>query len=146
MSGYLKGKMYRRFYRFVASVVLGNAGIPKTILFVSLCALLLLAYVSTQIYSDMLSERISNLKKEQQVIREKHHRLISRYILLTSRERISEYCENVLGMVEADGESVRRIAVELGDPRYPDYGEFAEKRNFVPEVLGRTAEGATKRE
>jgi hypothetical protein len=145
MSGYLKGKIYKRFYRFVANVVSGNAGIPKTILFVSICAVLLLAYVISQIYSGMLLEGISDLQQKRVVFREKHNTLISDYVLLTSRERISDYCKNVLGMVEADGKSLRRVAVELDDLRYPDYGEFAEKGNLVPEIFGRTAKGATKR-
>jgi hypothetical protein len=146
MSVYLKGKIYKRFNRFLASVVVGNAGVPTTIFVVSICALLMLTYVTAQIYSTVLSEQISALESKQLIYREKIHTLTSRYTELASRERVAGYCENVLGMIEADSDNLRRIAIDQGKGGYPEFGEFAVKRSFVPEVVGQTMQETYRRE
>jgi hypothetical protein len=146
LSNYLKGKIYKRFNKFLASVIVGNAGVPTTIFVVSICALLMLTYVTAQIYSTVLSERISALESKQLIYREKIHTLTSRYTELASRERVAGYCENVLGMIEADSDSMRRIAIDRGYRGYPEFGEFAVKRSFVPEVVGQTMQGTFRRE
>ncbi len=146
MSNYLKGKVYKRFNRFLASVILGNAGVPTTIVVVSICALLMLSYVTAQIYSTVLSERISALEAKQLIFREKIHTLTSRYTELASRERVGGYCENVLGMIEAKNDNLRRIAIDGGTGGYTEFGEFAVKRSFVSEVVGQTMQGTNRRE
>jgi len=145
MSSYLKGKFYKRFNRFLASVVTGGAGVPAAIVVVSICALLMLAYVTAQIYSTMLSERISALETEQRILREKTHTLTGRYTELASRDRVGRYCESVLGMIEADDESMRRIAID-GGGKDPEFGEFAVKHSFVPEVVGQTMQETNRRD
>jgi hypothetical protein len=146
MSNYLRGKFYKRFNRFLASVITGSAGVPMTICVVSICALLMLSYVTAQIYSTVLSERVSALEAEQLIYREKIHKLTTRYTELASRERVGGYCENVLGMIEADSDNMRRIAIDRGDGDVPEFGEFAVKRSFVPEVVGQTMQGTYRRE
>ena len=144
MSGYLKKSLYRRFNHLLATVISGHAGVARTLLVFSVCAVLLLFYVTTQIYAELLCERIAQLEKKQLVLREQYHTMTGDYTRLTSRERIGGYCENVLGMVEADGETLRRVAVDAGDGSYPEAGEFAVKRSFIPEALGYSGGTARK--
>ena len=146
MSTYLKSNLYKRFNYFMASVISGSAGVTRTMLLFSACAFLLLFYVTTQIYAGVLSERITELKKTRLVLSEQYHTLTGDYIRLASRKRVGGYCEKVLGMVEADSETMRRVAVDAGDGRYPEHGEFAVKRSFVPEALGYTRYGTTRKE
>jgi hypothetical protein len=146
VSGYLNSNLYKRFNYFMASVVSGQAGVARTILVFSACAFLLLFYVTTQIYAGVLTERIAELEQKQLVVREQYHTLTGNYTRLASRERIGTYCEKVLGMVEADNETMRRVAVDTGNRRYPEHGEFAAKRSFVPEALGYASNGTTRKE
>ncbi|MFH1755558.1 MAG: hypothetical protein ABIA59_07620 [Candidatus Latescibacterota bacterium] len=145
MRTYLKGKSYKRFNKFIASVITGNAGVPTTIFVVSMCALFLLAYVTTQIYSTVLSERIAVMESQQLIYREKIHTLTGQYTELASRELVAGYCENNLGMVEAGSDNLRRIAIEGSSGDYPEFGEFAVKRSFVSEVVGQTVQGTNRR-
>ncbi|NIM19603.1 MAG: hypothetical protein GTO51_04385 [Candidatus Latescibacteria bacterium] len=146
MSGYLKGSVYKRFSKFIASVISGHAGVPITIVVFSVCAVLLLAYVTTQIYSSVLTERISNLEKQQLLYREKLHTLTSEITSLTSRERIVGYCEDRLGMIEADSESLKRVAIDSGYRPYQEHEEFTVRRSLVPEVLGYTIQKDSKKD
>jgi hypothetical protein len=146
MNGYLKNSLYRRFSHALAAVISGNAGVARTLLVFSACALLLLLYVTTQVYTQVLGERIAALEKKQLALLEQYHTLTGDYIRLSSRERITGYCERVLGMIEADGETLRRVAVDAGDGACPEAGEFAVKRSFVPEALGYTGGGPSREE
>jgi hypothetical protein len=125
---------------------MGNAGISKTIFFFLVCAVFLLTYVTAQIYSGVLSERISGLSKDQLVKREEANKLTSKYISLASRERIAGYCSKNLGMVEADNGDLKRVTVDFEFEKHIKHGEFARKRRLIPEVLSLPLHGSGKRE
>jgi len=100
-------------------------------------ALLLLTYVTAQVYTSALTQQIAELKQERHVHKEILHRMSSDYISLSSRARVTHYCESVLGMTQATDDSMERIAISddiigfrepiaftLRDARPPDPNRF----------------------
>lgn len=103
--------LYRRFSRLVFSAVSGQARVGVTIVVYSAFAVLLLAYVSAQIYAGVLRQEIAALEKQRVESREAMFKLTGAYVSLSSRGRVSEYCENELRMVKVGGEGFEVIAV-----------------------------------
>jgi cell division protein FtsL len=96
----------------MVSAFTGHTRVGVTIAVYSVCAVLLLAYVSVQIYAGVLRQEISALKQERGEVREAMNKLTGEYVSLSSRSRIADYCENKLGMVRVEGESFEVIAVK----------------------------------
>lgn len=81
-------------------------------------AVVLLAYVSTQVYTSSLNEDITRRRSEERVVKERIGLLAADYARLASRARIVPYCKDRLGMVEADTESMRRVRIDGGDDSF----------------------------
>lgn len=125
----------RRTVQFVLDALSGRLGVFMMTLSYTSFAVVLLAYVSTQVYTDSLLEDINGNRREEQELKERIGRLTAQYASLSSRARVSAYCEEKLGMVEADVNQVIRVAVD-------DEHEFSSAEDFtgepvrIPEVLG----------
>lgn len=82
-----------------------------TLLIYALIALLLLAYVSANVMTSVLTQEISELKQQRHENKETLNKLTSEYVSKSSRARVIHYCESVLGMVPAEETSFQRYAV-----------------------------------
>jgi len=102
----------RQGWDFVVDALSGRMGVLMMTLAYAVFAVVLLGYVSTQVYTNSLMEDISARKHEQRLAKERIARLTARYAALSSRARIGSYCEERLGMVQADAGNVVRLAVE----------------------------------
>lgn len=102
---------YKRFSRLVVSALTGQNRVSVTILVYSVIALLLLAYVSAQIYAGVLQQEIAALEQQRLDSKEALNKLTGRYVSLSSRARVSEYCETKLGMARVSGENFEVLAV-----------------------------------
>jgi hypothetical protein len=128
----------RRCARLVADALTGRRGVFVMMLGYASFAVVLLAYVSTQVYTSSLMEDISAKKRVERDLREKIGIQTLQYTTLASKARVASVCEGRLGMVQGDANSLRRVAVEEGaDTPWPDV-EFTERRMRIPEVLGST--------
>jgi cell division protein FtsB len=108
----LSNNIYRRFSQVMLSALTGQAKLSVTILVYSTIAMLLLTYVSAQIYAGVLAKEIAELKQARCEIKEEANKLTGDYVSLSSRSRVSKFCENKLGMIEAAaGESFEILAV-----------------------------------
>ena len=75
-------------------------------------ALLLLTYVSAQVYTTVLTQDIVELKRARHGRNETLNKLTSEYISRSSRAQVTEYCESRLGMVQANDGIFERFAVD----------------------------------
>jgi hypothetical protein len=109
--------LYKRFSRLVFSAVTGQTRVGVTVFVYSVLAVLLLAYVSAQIYAGVLRQEIAVLEQDRLDSRETLYKLTGSYVSLSSRARVSEYCESKLRMVRVGGDSFEVVAVadELDD-------------------------------
>jgi len=111
MSKTIRNEPYRKFSRFMFSAIAGHGRVGVTILVYSAFALLLLAYVSVQIYAGMLRQEIAALEKQRLDSREALNKLTGRYVSVSSRARVAEFCEAELGMVRIGGKDFEVVAV-----------------------------------
>jgi len=111
MNDYFNASLYRRFTNLLVNALSGNLSLRSTIIGCSFAALLLLGYVSMQIYVSRIAEKNAKLKREEKAYVEKINVLTSRYMQLSSRERVVGYCVKRLGMVEADTGSLVRVSI-----------------------------------
>ncbi len=98
-------------------------------------AVVLLGYVSTQIYTDSLMEEISARMRDERAFKERIGRLTTEYAYLASRSRVSMYCEQKLDMVEAEAAQIIRVSLD-DDDDMARAREFSEVPVRIPEVLG----------
>jgi hypothetical protein len=89
-------------------------------------------------------EDISARKQEERAVKERIARLTARYASLTSRTRISKYCEDRLGMVQADAGTVTRLSVEGDEGALSATLEFVEEPVRIPDVMGSDVGGLTE--
>ncbi len=117
--------MKRRHRALVAGQLLldalaGKLGAPMMVMGYITFAVLLLAYVSTQVYTSSLMEDVAARKREELATRERLGVLTARYATMTSKSRVSRHCEESLGLVGASQDDVVRVAVDgmgrLDDP------------------------------
>jgi hypothetical protein len=78
----------------------------------SACAVVLLAYVSTKVYTYSLMEDISACERTQRMLKEKVGLLTESYAELSAMGRITEICEEKLAMVPADTGRLIRVSVD----------------------------------
>ncbi|MDH4036644.1 MAG: hypothetical protein OEX18_05300 [Candidatus Krumholzibacteria bacterium] len=118
--------------RFLLDALSGKLGVPMMVMAYATSSVFLLAYVSTQVYTNSLMETIAEKKRSRQALEERIGVLTAQYTTLTAKSRISRQCEETMGMVSANMNDVVRVAVE-GDalPESP-----VEPRVRVNEVLG----------
>jgi hypothetical protein len=107
-------------------------------------AVVLLAYVSTQVYTSSLMEDISGKKMIKRDLKEKIGMLTAEYTSLASRGRISGICEGKLGMIEGNTRLVERILVQPGIFELEPRLEFTERPIDLPRVLGSDIDGITE--
>jgi cell division protein FtsL len=105
---------YRKFSHLMISALTGHSKVAVTIAVYSVVALLLLAYVSVQIYAGVLRQEIALLEQQRVEAKEALNKLTGEFVSLSSRDRVIEYCENKLGMVRLDGENFEVLAVNKG--------------------------------
>ena len=125
-------KALQRVTHFATNALTGRLGVLMMVLAYSSFAVVLLAYVSTQIYTSSLMEDISDKQATAQ------------YASRASQERLSRICEDKLGMVTSDTRLVERIAVEPGKAEFEPYLEFTEKPIDLHKVLGADIDGITE--
>ena len=111
-----KNDVYRRLGHGLAAALTCSTRLHVTLLVYTGIALLLLTYVSSQVYTTVLTQDIAELKRSRQGRNEALHKLTSEYISRSSRVHVTEYCESKLGMVQANDGTIERFAVE-NDPQ-----------------------------
>jgi len=110
-----KGDALRHWGQLAFDALAGRRGlVAMTLAYVTLAAALL-AYVSTHVYTSSLMEDLNRRRGEVRELEERAAQLTARYAALSSRSRISAYCEERLGMVEGGGSNVVRVRLEDGD-------------------------------
>jgi hypothetical protein len=107
-------------------------------------AVVLLAYVSTQVYTSSLMEDISELKRDERMRKENIGLLMSEYAALASRTRVLRYCEEELGMVQANTRIMKRVAVDVEHGAFVSPIDFSQRTEQIHEVLGANLSGITE--
>jgi hypothetical protein len=103
-----------------------------TIAVYSVCALLLLAYVSVQIYAGVLRQEIAVLELQRSEGKETLNRLTGELVLNSSRERVVDYCENKLGMVRLGIDGFEVLAANEGAAETAPPVTVAEMKEAIP--------------
>ena len=98
--------------QFLLDALGGKLGAPMMVMGYVTFAVLLLAYVSTQVYTSSLMEEVAARKRDELALREKIGVLTARYATMTSKSRVSRHCEESLGLVGATQNDVVRVAVD----------------------------------
>ena len=124
---------YRKLAHTVITALTGQAKLSVTLAVYSFLALVLLAYVSAQVYTSVLSLEISQLKTQRYRCKENLNRLTSEYVALSSGARVSKYCEDVLGMIKAGDESVERYGVAIALDDFDEPAEFTRVLSPLPD-------------
>lgn len=118
--------------RFLLDALSGRLGVPMMVLGYVTFSVFLLAYVSTQVYTNSLMESIAQRKRTRLALEERIGVLTAQYATMTSKSRVSRQCEGDMGMVSATMHDVVRVAVSDGILPAPD----EEPGVRVNEVLG----------
>ncbi len=103
--------VYKRLAQNFVAALICQTRLSVTLLVYTVLALLLLTYVSAHVFTSMLSQDIAQLQVQRQQRKETFNKLTSQYISVSSRARVADYCESVLGMVQTGERSVQRFAV-----------------------------------
>lgn len=109
----------------------GRLGAPMAVLGYLVFAMLLFAYVATQVYATGLMEDITARKRAETLLQERIGLLTARYATATSKSRVSATCEQQLGLVEATSADIVRVVVQGSSSWSPPAG--------VHDVLGADA-------
>ena len=117
--------IYKKLAETFISALTGQTKLSVTLVVYSFLALMLLTYVSAQVYTSVLSQEISELKTQRYRCKENLSRLTGEYVALSSGTRVSQYCEDVLGMIKAGDKAVQRYAVQNA------FGDFADPVEFT---------------
>ena len=94
----------------------GRLGAPMMVMGYLVIAVLLLTYVSAQVYTNSLMEDVAKRKRRETVARERVGMLTAQYATMTSKSRVSRACEDQLGLVESTTNDVVRVAIEGASP------------------------------
>jgi hypothetical protein len=128
----MRRDLYGRFSRFAVSALTAQTRIGVTIVVYSALALLLLLYVSVQIYAGVLRQEIASLKRERSDLRETLNVLTGDYVSLASGVRVSKYCENELGMVRVGGKNFEVVAVDEWETGFPGTVALTKTQGAMP--------------
>ncbi|HEU4363915.1 MAG TPA: hypothetical protein VFT13_00465 [Candidatus Krumholzibacteria bacterium] len=118
--------------RFLLDALSGKLGAPMMVMAYVTFSVFLLAYVSTQVYTNSLMEAIGERKRARLGLEERIGMLTAQYSTITSKSRVSRRCEDAMGMVSATMSDVVRVAVDGGGAPARD----EQPRVRVNEVLG----------
>jgi hypothetical protein len=124
--------LYRKFSHLLVSALTGQMKVGVTIFVYSVFALLLLAYVSVQIYAGVLRQDIAGLKLERSDLKESLNKLTGDYVSISSRSRVSRYCETELGMVRVGGEDLQVLAVDDREAEFATPVALTKKQGAMP--------------
>ncbi|MCK5407744.1 MAG: hypothetical protein KAJ37_09825 [Candidatus Krumholzibacteria bacterium] len=102
----------KRTTHLVVDALTGRLGVVAMVLAYSTCAVVLLAYVSTHVYTYSLMEDILEGERNQRNLKEQIGLQTKQYAALSSRDRISRICESRLGMLSANSEQLVRVSVD----------------------------------
>jgi hypothetical protein len=128
----IRSNVYRNFSRLLISALTGQAKLSVMICAYGVVAVLLLTYVSAQVYADVLRQEIAGFKQTRCDLKEDLNMLTSDYIAYSSRSRVSGYCEKKLGMVKASGESLEILAVEDTEGGFSVPAELTKRQRAIP--------------
>jgi hypothetical protein len=120
----------------------GRLGAPMMVMGYLTFAVLLLAYVSTQVYTSSLMEDVAARKREEVQVRERIGVLTARYATMTSKSRVSRHCEEDLGLVGATQNDIVRVAIDGRELQDDD--QASEPTLRVDEVLGADVSGLSQ--
>jgi len=126
--------------RFLFDALSGKLGAPIMVLGYASFAVFLLAYVSTQVYTNSLMEDVASRRRQELALQERIGVLTARYATMTSKSRVSAVCETDLGLVESTTRDVVRVAVDGG--KGPEAEE--DRGVHVDELLGSEINGLTQ--
>ena len=118
--------------RFLLDALSGKLGAPMMVMAYVTFSVFLLAYVSTQVYTNSLMEAIAERKRARLAQEERIGMLTAQYSTITSKSRVSRRCEDAMGMVSATMNDVVRVAVDGAGTVARD----EQPRVRVNEVLG----------
>ncbi|HET6348631.1 MAG TPA: hypothetical protein VFH88_06055 [Candidatus Krumholzibacteria bacterium] len=90
----------------------GRLGAPMMVGGYLVIAVLLLGYVSAQVYTHSLMEQVSARKRQEVVAREHIGVLTARYATMTSKSRVARECEGDLGLVPSTTADVVRVVID----------------------------------
>jgi hypothetical protein len=130
--------------RFVAGALTGRLGMAAMVLAYSFCAVILLAYVSAQIYTYSLMEDILQRERVQRNLKEKIGLQTQRYATLASKDRVTKICETRLGMVPSQNDQLVRVSVEAQLSPVVPRGEFSDESVDLPGVVGKDIDVITE--
>jgi hypothetical protein len=132
----MKQDGFKKTVRFVADALTGRLGIAMMVLGYSACAFVLLAYVSTQVYTYSLMEDIVKLEREQRGLKERIGLQTERYVALSSKDRIASICESRLALVQAGNDQLVRVSIGRGWPPRGTQSDFREDTIDLPDLMG----------
>jgi len=130
--------------QFVADALGGRLGLFMMTLAYAALGVMLLGYVSTQVYTNSLMEGVSAGEVDRRRAQEQVGLLMRDYAALVSRERVSDYCESRLGMIEGDAARITRVRLRGDDELLGPSGPERPAPVGMPEVLGSNIVGITE--
>jgi hypothetical protein len=98
--------------QFLLDALSGRLGVPMMVMGYVAFAVLLLGYVSIQVYTNTLMESVTSRKRTELALQEHIGILTAEYATMTSKSRISHHCEEDLGLVTATSNDVVRVRVD----------------------------------
>jgi cell division protein FtsL len=120
-----KSNVYRKLAQQFVAALICQTRLSVTLLVYAALAASLLAYVSSHVFASMLVQDIAQLQAQRQQRKEAFNKLTGAYVSASSRSRVAQYCESVLGMVQAGDRSVERFALRASTGREDDAVLFA---------------------
>ena len=97
--------------RFLLDALSGRLGVPIMVTAYVVFSVLLLGYVSTQVYTSTLMEDVAKRRRTKLALDEHIGVLMAQYSTMTSKSRISQQCEQSMGMVSGTMNDVVRVAI-----------------------------------
>ena len=143
MSGSTRKRM-RVAGQFAGDALSGRLGLFIMTVAYAALGVALLGYVSTQVYTNSLMEKVSVGEVERRRAQEEVGLLMRDYAALVSKQRVSDYCEDQLGMIEGDAATMTRVRLRDGDELFGPAAEDAPVPVGMPEVLGSNIVGITE--
>jgi cell division protein FtsL len=139
-----KSRILSETTRFVVDTLTGRKGVGMMVAGYCACAVMLLGYVSTQVYTYSLMEDIYDRERQQRTLKESVGLQTERFAELSSRERIVRICETKLGMVPAATDQLQRVAVDSNWSPGGEQSEFEGESVNLPEMMGRNINELTE--
>jgi hypothetical protein len=127
---------FKKIVRFVADALTGRLGVAMMVIGYSTCAVVLLAYVSTQVYTYSLMEDIVTRERDQRDLKEKIGLQTERYVALSSKERIAGLCESKLALVQVGNEQLVRVSINHRWNFDKTRSDFGDETIDLPDLMG----------